>query len=262
MSNFPSFSAPARAGAMPGMAPMAVGQLVASIAHEVDQPLAAISLHAQAALRCIERTQSPAGAEAALRAVLEASAHASDILRSMRTLAGQAQAARSHCDLGTVLDEVLSIYAQALEKLGVVPAIAIGRQARSVWASPVQLRQLLRNLVGNAIDALSEVPCSRRALRIAARLDGAGMLVLTVRDSGAGMDASQARQAFEPMFTTKPQGMGLGLAICGAIVDAHGGRIWAESLPGRGCTAAVALPHHGARSAATIHLNAKETEIG
>lgn len=259
MRTHPSLSTPARAGAMP---PLAVGQLVASIAHEVDQPLAAISLHAHAALRCIERAQSPSGAEAALRAVLEASAHASDILRSMRTLAGQAQAARAHCDLGRVLDEVLAGYEGALEQLGVVPEIALGRRAARVWASQVQLRQLLRNLVGNAIDALAAVPRGQGTLRIATRIDGAGMLVLTVQDSGAGMDASQARQAFEPMFTTKPQGMGLGLAICGAIVDAHGGRIWAESRPGHGCTAVVMLPHRAATAGAPIHLSTEESDIG
>lgn len=259
MSIHPSPVGPARAGAMPAMA---IGQLVASIAHEVDQPLAAIALHAQAALRCIERAQSPAGAEASLRAVLEASAHASDILRSMRTLAGHAQAVRAHCDLATVVGEVLDAYAGELERLELVPTVAIGRQARRVWASPVQLRQLVRNLVGNALDALAEVPASRRALRIAAQLDGAGMLVLTVYDSGAGMDAQQARRAFEPMFTTKPGGMGLGLAICRAIVDAHAGRIWAESLPGHGCVVGFALPQGGAQDGAIVRRQPKEAEIG
>ncbi len=249
MSNHPSPSGADRPATVPAAA---IGQLAASIAHEVDQPLAAIALHARAALRCIERAQAPAAADsgdaaeqagAALRAVLEASAQASDILRSMRTLAGQAHAARTRCDVAGAVDDVLSAYEDTLAGLGVAPRVSIARHARTVHASPVQLRQLLRNLVGNAIDALAAVPAVRRRLRIAAQLDGAGMLVLTVHDSGIGMDAAQARRAFDPMFTTKAGGMGLGLAICRAIVDAHGGRIWAEALPGSGCMAGVALPH-------------------
>jgi C4-dicarboxylate-specific signal transduction histidine kinase len=232
MSNYPS-----PAGVLPFTA---FGPLAASIAHEVDQPLAAIALNAQAALRAIER--APDQAETALRNVLEASRLASEILGSMRTLAGQAHSARAHCALAGAVEQVLARYHGRLAGLAVVPQVTLARQADRVWASPVQLHQLLRNLVANALDALALVPAGRRSLRIAAGLDGAGMLVLTVRDSGAGMDAEQARRAFEPMYGTKAHGLGLGLAICRAIVDAHGGSIGAESAPGRGCTVRVALP--------------------
>ena len=245
--------------------PSPIGQLAASIAHEVDQPLAAIALHAQAALRCIERAQASAsgsaqadngandGARAALRAVLQASQQASEILGSMRTLAGRGHAARARCDVAGAVDAVLALHADRLASLGVHARVTVAADARTVDASPVQLHQLLRNLVGNALDALAAVPEPRRALRIAARLDGAGMLELTVRDSGIGMDAGQAARAFDPLFSTKPDGMGLGLAICRAIVDAHGGRIWAEAAPGGGCVAGVALPHlSGAPAAAAL----------
>jgi C4-dicarboxylate-specific signal transduction histidine kinase len=228
---------PARASPLPVTA---IGALVASIAHEVDQPLAAIAIHAQAALRAIGR--SPAQAEAALQNVLEASRLAADILRSMRTLAGQAHAARARCSLADAVEDVLAQYQGQLARLAVVPQVAFGHGAGCVWASPVQLHQLLRNLVGNALDALAPVRPEVRSLRIDARVDGSGMLVLTVQDSGAGMDAGQARQAFEPMVGSKPHGMGLGLAICRAIVDAHDGRIGAVSAPGSGCTVEVRLP--------------------
>jgi C4-dicarboxylate-specific signal transduction histidine kinase len=159
-----------------------------------------------------------------LQNVLEASRLAADILRSMRTLAGQAHAARARCSLADAVEDVLAQYQGQLARLAVVPQVAFGHGAGCVWASPVQLHQLLRNLVGNALDALAPVRPEVRSLRIDARVDGSGMLVLTVQDSGAGMDAGQARQAFEPMVGSKPHGMGLGLAICRAIVDAHDGQ--------------------------------------
>lgn len=246
---------------VPAPAPMALGQFAASVAHEVDQPLAAIALHAQAALRAIERAQAPVQAQVgnALRAVLEASARASDIVRSMRSLAGQGglQDARSDCRIDLAVDEVLGAHADAIARLGVTVEVAIARPARRVAASPVQLRQLLRNLVANALDALADAPAGRRRLRIAAALDGASMLAVTVEDTGSGMDPEQARRAFDPMFSTKAHGMGLGLAICRAIVAAHGGRIWLEAAPEQGCAARFALPCGAARpdARATDHLS-------
>jgi C4-dicarboxylate-specific signal transduction histidine kinase len=248
-----------------GLPPMAAGQLAASIAHEVDQPLAAIALHAQAALRGIERAQAPVQAQVrnALRAVLEASAHASDIVRSMRSLAGQAPAAQMECRVDLAVDEIVAMFDERIEQLGVAVRVAIARPAARVQASPVQLRQLLRNLVANALDAMETVAPGRRELHVAAQLDGKGMLVITVHDTGGGMDAAQARRAFDPMFTTKSHGMGMGLAICRAIVDAHGGRIWAEALPGEGCMVGFALPHRaGQRPARIKYHNAMEAQIG
>jgi signal transduction histidine kinase len=237
-----------------------IGRLAASLAHEVNQPLAAIALHAHAALRCIdadrdraapERADNAAdaaadGARAALRALLHASRQASDIVSSMRALAGPLPAPRSHCRLDDALADVLAPYAADIERLDIDCRMRFGRGARIVPAHPVQLRQLLRNLVANAIDALRGVNGRTRTLRIAARLDGAGALLLTVRDNGVGLDAGQAQRMFEPLVTTKASGLGLGLAICRAIAAAHGGRIWAVPLCAHGCELRCLLPHHTA----------------
>jgi len=219
-----------------------IGQLAASIAHEVDQPLAAIALHAHAALRCIERAQAPAQAHAALCAVLEASQRASAIVRSVRALAGQVRPERAACGLDAAVDDVLAEYAADLRRHAIACKVTLAPGARTVDASPVQLRQLLRNLVGNAVDAVSPVRGRSRHLAIRARVGAGGEIVVTVRDNGTGMDAATAADAFDPLMTTKPHGLGLGLAICRAIADAHGGRLWLDANPDHGVTAGFALP--------------------
>lgn len=228
-----------------------IGQLAASIAHEVDQPLAAIALHAHAALRCIERAQAPAQAHAALCAVLEASQRASAIVKSVRALAGQVRPERAACRLDAAIDDVLAEYAADLRRHAIACRVTLAPAARTVEASPVQLRQLLRNLVGNAVDALAPVRGRARHLAIRARVGAGGEIVVTVRDNGTGMDAATAADAFDPLVTTKPHGLGLGLAICRAIVEAHGGRLWLDANPDHGATAGFALPRAAQARSAT-----------
>jgi len=220
----------------------AIGQLAASIAHEVDQPLAAIALHAAAALRCIERAQAPAQAQAALCAVLEASRQASAIVHSVRALAAQVRVAPVACRLDDALDDVLAERAADLRGLHIASRVTVPAAARAVHAHPVQLRQLLRNLVGNAIDALRGVTDRPRRLSIRAGVDAAGTLELRVRDNGCGIDAATAAQVLAPLVSTKPHGLGLGLAICRAIADAHGGTLTLRPNTDHGCTAGVTLP--------------------
>jgi C4-dicarboxylate-specific signal transduction histidine kinase len=219
-----------------------IGQLAASIAHEVDQPLAAIALHAHAALRCIERAQAPAEVRAALCAVLAASRQASAIVHGVRALAGPRRSDPAECALDAAIDEILADYAADLQGNAIACRVTIAPAARTVRAHPLQLRQVLRNLVGNAIDALRPVDGRSRRLSLGARPCADGTVVVTVRDNGAGLDAAAADRAFDPLVTTKAHGLGMGLAICRAIVDAHGGRIWLAANPDHGCTAGFALP--------------------
>lgn len=257
----------------PGHARLAaIGQLAASIAHEVDQPLAAIALHAQAALRCIERAQAAGGqggaaercagdAQAAIRALLQASSQASDIVSSMRVLAGSARTVRTSVRVDAMLDEVLAAYTGDIDRLGIACRLHFGRGARSALANAVQLRQMLRNLVANAIDALRAVDGRRRRLDIAARLDGAGGLRITVRDNGLGMSAELAARVFEPLVTTKASGLGLGLAICRAIADAHGGSIRAAPLAPHGCEFTLLLPHDAAAASLSTPSTPSAIEV-
>ncbi|NYE59679.1 C4-dicarboxylate-specific signal transduction histidine kinase [Duganella sp. 1224] len=220
----------------------ALGQFAASIAHEVKQPLAAVTLHAQACLHWL--AQDPPAIEqarAALRVVLEASSIASGMVRSLHGMACQAAPQRQTFVVNDVVRDVLQLLRGELRQQG----IAVSEQYApdyQLHADRVQLMQVLMNLALNAVDTLKDVHDRPRALSFStALMDGA--LRVSVADNGAGIAPALADRVFEPLFSTKPGGTGMGLAICRAIVQSHGGRIWS----------AAAAPH-----GTVFHLSFKE----
>lgn len=226
-----------------------MGGMVASIAHEVNQPLAAVSLNAQAALRCLEREQpSPEQARVALRAVLEATARAEALLRSIRNLSQNISSTPELCRVDAAVQALLPLLRGELERHRIVLRLHLSAAPHSVLADPVQLQQVLLNLVGNAIEAMREVQLRPRELIISSRADGAGQMQIVVADSGPGLPPHCARQIFEPLFTTKPNGMGMGLAICRSIVEAHGGSIWAADGMLHGSVFGFSLAHEPQRA--------------
>lgn len=222
-----------------------LGAMTASMAHEVNQPLAAIALHAQVALLCLEREQSSDSkaqvhARKALAAVIEASNRAHAIVHSIRKLAQNAAVAFVPCRVDAALSELLPLLQGELDRHDIKLHIDIAAATPQVLADPVQLRQVLLNLLNNAIEAMHGAP--RRELSVTVRLDGAGALRVSIADSGAGLPDGAAARVFEPLFTTKPNGMGMGLAICRAIVEAHGGAIWAAAGARHGSVFGFSLP--------------------
>ena len=182
--------------------------------------------------------------------MLAASRQASAIVHGVRALAGPRRPAPAECALDAAVAEILADYAADLHGNAIACRVTIASAARTVRAHPVQLRQVLRNLIGNTIDALRAVDGRARRLTLRARPGAGGTVVVTVRDNGAGLDAAAADRVFDPLVTTKAHGHGLGLAICRTIVDAHGGRLWLTANRDHGCTAGFALPrgqgaHHG-----------------
>ncbi len=211
----------------------------ASVIHELSQPLAAVALNAESALRGLRQAGHGSGAEMRLGRVLEAATHALAVLQGMHQLAAGARPEPVRCDLHALVQAVLSTLEQELRAQRVAVRLALAPQA--LLADPVQMRQVLRNLVSNAIDAMRTVDGRTRVLWIRSRPDGDALL-LEVADSGDGIAPALAARLFEPLVSGKPGGMGMGLAICRAIVETHGGAIWAGPNVGHGSVFSVRLP--------------------
>jgi predicted ATPase/signal transduction histidine kinase len=199
-----------------------LGELAASIAHEINQPLASILSNAGASLRWLERPQ-PAMEDAleGLRDILSEGQRAADIVRAMRTLARQKPATRKPLALDRVIHQVVAITQADLDDKHVTLSLDLA-PATLVLGDSIQLQQLLRNLITNAVEAMQALPPGARRLSIHSRVLGQEVLVV-IEDAGLGVAPEKLGKVFQAFFSTKATGMGMGLAICASIVAAHGG---------------------------------------
>jgi C4-dicarboxylate-specific signal transduction histidine kinase len=207
----------------------ALGEFAASIAHEVKQPLAAVTLNADACMKWLDHDPPRLDqARAALQVVLQASVAASAMVRSLHGMACQAEPERGWLIVDDVLREVLQLLRGELRQhaIGLAEEFTLGNY--QLRADRVQLMQVIMNLLRNAIDALKDVHGRPRALTLRSALVDGGLRI-SVGDNGPGIPASLAARIFEPLFTTRPGGTGMGLAICHGIIQSHGGRIWSEA---------------------------------
>ena len=218
-----------------------MGALSASIAHEVNSPLAAIMSHAEASLRWLERdTPDIAEAVAGLQGILDAAARARGVVERTRGFLSNAPARMEPQDIVRLIQEAVLLIDRELRSLGISIHYDVTEGLPRVAADAINIQQVLVNLVLNAAQAMSgrEGP---RDITIGARLDGARLRV-EVTDKGPGIDAATMKAMFEPFFSTKVGGMGMGLAICRTCIAAHGGRLWATSSVGEGSTFHFDLP--------------------
>ena len=219
-----------------------LGQLMASIAHEVNQPLAALIANAGAGLRWLAGEKPRLGqARQALTRIVRDGNRASEVIARIRALVRRADAERNSLDLNGVIEDVIALLKTELRKNKVVLKTRLGANLPSVWGDKVQLQQVLLNLIMNAIESMNAVATRTRLLTIATRSDDAGVSV-RVKDCGVGLDKGSLERVFEPFYTTKPQGMGIGLAISRTIVETHGGVLWATCNRGPGATFEFRLP--------------------
>jgi len=217
------------------------GQLSASLAHELNQPLTGIATRASAALHWLA-AEAPNidKARAALTQIEVASRRAGDIIASVRAMFKRDGPQKASTDINQIVQTVLSIVRVELHKNNVELQTQLNEQLPSVLGDKVQLQQVVLNLVMNGIEAMD----SERARVLKVRTDEskAGMVRVSIEDTGTGIDPSNLDQIFKPLFTTKATGMGMGLSISRSIIERHGGRIWVSPAASRGSIFQFELP--------------------
>jgi len=222
---------------------VSLGAFAASLAHEVNQPVAAIMANGEAALRWLSRaTPNIDEALAALTRITRDAERTAAIVGRTRGMLSKNLGQRHAFDVGQLMDETLQFTQSQLRKAQVRAEAQVADGLPKVWGDPVQVQQVLVNLVTNAIDAMKTVTGRRRLLRATAKLAPDGMILITVCDTGTGIGEAYAGQVFDHLFTTKPDGVGLGLPVCKSIVEAHGGRIEMRANAPFGAVFSFTLP--------------------
>ena len=218
-----------------------VGEFAAAIAHEVNQPLAAVVTNGQACLRWLA-AQPPGTAKAqeAAERIVRDGKEAGEVVRRIRALFRQAAVERIELDLNEIIHEVLHLLNAEATRRRVAVETDLGQDLAPVMGDRVQLQQVVFNLLLNGIEAMDSVVDRPRKLFICSKRPSPETVLVEVRDSGAGL--KDPDRIFEAFFTTKDNGMGMGLAICRSIIDAHHGRLWAASGEGVGATFSFTLP--------------------
>ena len=220
-----------------------VGELTASIAHEINQPLGAILANVKAAEMILASAPPPNPELQEVLADIRADdLRASNVIRHVRSLAVNRAMEMEPVDMNALAEEVCHLLRAEAGRRGVSPELDLAENLPSVRGDRVCLEQVLMNLVLNAMDALEQMPADRRHVVIQSRKDESARVMMRVRDTGPGISPEALPRLFDSFFTTKQQGMGLGLSICRTIVEAHGGSIRAENDPSGGATFQVTVP--------------------
>jgi PAS domain S-box-containing protein len=222
----------------------ALSALTASIAHEVNQPLAGIITNASTCLRMLAADPPNLdGARATAQRTIRDGNRASDVIQRLRALFTRKPPATERVDLNDAAREVAALSASELQRNRIALRTDFAEGLPPVCGDRVQLQQVILNLILNAREAMKEVYERARILQLATSPDAAGRAALTVRDTGVGLGSQNPERLFDSFYTTKPEGMGIGLAISRSIIESHGGRLWASGNgDGPGATFAFALP--------------------
>lgn len=222
---------------------MTMSELATSIAHEVNQPLAAIVMNGSAGMRWL--AAEPPNVERAcesMRRIISEGERASEVIKRIRNLSRKASPHRETLNLNEVIQDVLALISTQLAKSRVLLTCDLKPNLPDVVGDRVQLQQVVLNLVMNAIEAMVEVRDRSCDLLIRSGIDERGDVFAIIQDSGTGLDAEHVDRVFEAFFTTKVEGVGMGLSISRSIIEAHGGRLWAVPNAGPGATFQFALP--------------------
>jgi PAS domain S-box-containing protein len=220
----------------------AMGELTASIAHEVNQPLTAITNNGNACLRLLaNHNLDPAVLHEVLEEIVADSTRASAVISRIRGFIKKTPAEKSALNINEVIQEVLDLAAHEIQKNKIVVERQLPQSSTLVFADRVQLQQVLLNLIMNGIEAMTAVTDHPRVLSVQSGIDNSGDVLVAVRDSGTGVSVDRDR-IFIPFFTTKPNGMGMGLPITRSLIESHGGHLWAEPNFPNGAVFSFTLP--------------------
>jgi PAS domain S-box-containing protein len=231
---------------------MALGTLTGALAHEINQPLAAIGANAHTALRMLDAPQPDVKeVSAALGDIMSDSRRIDEVLRHLRSLLKKERREYAEVDVNSLVAEVLALAHSDVVRRQITLDVVLAPELATVFGDRIQLQQVVLNLLMNACEAVGSVDVSQRHVSLTTRAEN-GLIVVSVSDRGIGIPDEQLDRMFEPFYTTTSDGMGLGLSICRAIIDSHGGRLSAQRNPDSGLTcwfSLAALPKTGATPA-------------
>ena len=220
-----------------------LGELAAAIAHEVNQPLTGLVSSGNACLRWL--ASNPPNLEAARRSVermINDGSRAGEVIAGIRAMVRKSPSQRGRMNINDVIMEVVTLLSTEIQRNRLSLQTELASDLPLIMGNRVQLQQVILNLMMNAIDAMSQIGQSQRDLSVASVMDGSDAVLVTVRDSGPGLDETALERLFDAFYTTKPDGIGMGLAITRRIVEAHGGQIWATPNTPRGAKFEFRLP--------------------
>jgi C4-dicarboxylate-specific signal transduction histidine kinase len=220
-----------------------LGELTASIAHEVNQPLTATVINANASLHFLA-AQPPNLEEArqAIECIAKDASRASDVVARVRSLARRTPPQKELLNINEAVHEVIMLTASEMQSSHVSLRTQFVGRLPLILGDRVQLQQVILNLILNAIEAMNGVAEGSRELFVSTAADGSNAVLVAIIDTGPGLEPGKIGNLFDAFYTTKREGMGMGLAISRSIIDAHGGRVWAESNASRGAVFKFTLP--------------------
>ncbi|TCL74889.1 PAS domain S-box protein [Rhizobium sp. BK251] len=220
-----------------------LGQMTASIAHEVAQPLAAALINANTGLRWLGSDPPDVeGAKKALGRIVQNTGLARDILDRIRALVRKSPPRQDRFDLTDAVLDVIALSRSAAQKHGVSLRTELAPDLPAVGGDRVQVQQVMLNLILNAVEAMSGLDDGAREVLVSTKTDASGQVGVVVRDTGPGLEPQAAARVFEAFYTTKPEGLGMGLSICRSIIEAHGGQLWGSPNEPRGAVFQFTLP--------------------
>jgi signal transduction histidine kinase len=223
-----------------------IGELTASIAHEVNQPLAAVVANADACVAWLGlEWPNLVEARAAAERTIQGATRASEVIIRIRSLINKAAPERAQVQLNGVIEETVTLADRQASRNNISIALELEPDLPHVLGDKIQLQQVILNLIMNGIESMTGVTGRSRLLLIRTSVVGDGEVCVSIKDNGIGVSDEVMPRLFEPFFTTRSQGIGMGLAISRSIVEAHGGRLWAESTVNQGSVFQFTLPGEG-----------------